>query len=154
MLLWHIKYLINLKRSIIALLATSLLRGFQSKIFAFLAYLRRTDQHSTDSFGWPSTAKYCQAWYSFQLCHSDKICIVFWHNCSIPLNIFKTIHIMKGAFIDSLGRDYYKIGTAADIQVILVHPWIGLDTVIFVLCAFYDIICHMSYDIYTSCLST
>ena len=54
---------------------------------------------------------------------------------------------MKGAFIDSLGRDYYKIGTAADIQVILVHPWIGLDTVIFVLCVFMTsyVICHMTY---------
>ena len=53
--------------------------------------------------------------------------------------MFHSIYIMKGAFIDSLGRDYYKIGTAADIQVILVHPWIGLATVILVLCVFYDI---------------
>ena len=36
-------------------------------------------------------------------------------------NVIKPIHT-KGAFIDSLGRDYYVIGTAADIQVIVVHP--------------------------------
>ena len=28
---------------------------------------------------------------------------------------------MKGAFVDSLGRDYYVIGTAADIQVFVIH---------------------------------
>ena len=41
--------------------------------------------------------------------------------CLIPLDMFKTIYMVKGAFIDSSGRDYYKIGTAADIQVIVVH---------------------------------
>ena len=44
--------------------------------------------------------------------------------CLIPLDMFKTIYMVKGAFIDSLGRDYYKIGTAADIQVIVVFPFL------------------------------
>ena len=35
--------------------------------------------------------------------------------------MFYTFTLHKGAFIDSLGRDYYVIGTAADIQVIVIH---------------------------------
>ncbi len=38
----------------------------------------------------------------------------------LPKIIFK-IMCMKGSFLDSLGRDYYVIGTASDIQVNVVR---------------------------------